>query len=423
MKNHPDADVLADLMSGEIETETLQKVLLPHLLECCPQCRRAEKQIQKYLRELDHWNASIALREGREAPGLLDRLMEIEDHPRRLLHLLQEESLHTWGLAQLLLKRCRQAVFENPVLAVELGELTVFLVDQLPPTAYQEDWHADLRIRTWAYLGNAKRVLGEHKSAEADLQRASVLLLEQGTGRPFVTAELQHLTASLRVDQRRFEEAFDLLGRAMGTYQRMEDVHAVGRCLVTQAKALVDSGREDEATALLRKVPELLDHERDPKLLLYVYQNLLYCLVNSERFEEAQDGLKTVRKAVDKYGSDMDRLRLRWIEGRIAFGLEDLETAETVFRNIQTECLNRRLDIEAAIVSLDLAVLYAEQDREQDLQDLLTAILPLFGSQDLQQEVLATLRLFQGAVRQKVLSPELARQLLVEIREGCAARA
>ena len=56
------------------------------------------------------------------------------------------------------------------------------------------------------------------------------------------------------------------------------------------------------------------------------------CLSQVGRFQEAEALLPEVRDLFRAGSKPLDRVRLRWQEGRIAFGLGRVEEAETVFR-------------------------------------------------------------------------------------------
>ena len=77
----------------------------------------------------------------------------------------------------------------------------------------------DLRARAHAHLGNARRVLGELKAADDAFLRSRELLAQSGTGNTLVEAEILSLQGSLRLDQRRLDEAFELVDRALDLYR------------------------------------------------------------------------------------------------------------------------------------------------------------------------------------------------------------
>lgn len=412
-QSHLASEMLADLLSGDIESDDLRRRVIPHLLARCPVCRRRVEGIRRLQERFDHWNESVAVREGQDAPRLLAVLME---HPEeaRLHRLVSEEDFHTWGLAQLLLQKSRKQVHNAPRAAVELAELAVVVADHLPGTAYHPEWVGDLKARSWAVLGNARRVVGELSSAEAAFRRALACLDGASTGRPWVRAEVMDLLASLRREQGRGEEAYALLDQAESVYRKTGDLHRVGRVLIKRAKSLEEDGRFSEVVDLLQQASSLLDPGLDAHLLASAQKGQTCALIHLGQFSEARAQMSGLWESYR--WSELEIQRLRWMEAQIAQGLEEWDAAETLYSQIQTWFLDHELPFDAALVSLDLAVLYAQTGRDDDLQALAVQVLPLFQAQGVGREALAALLLFQQAVERKSLSVELLREVREVVR-------
>ena len=121
-------------------------------------------------------------------------------------------------------------------------------------------------------------------------------------------------------------------------------------------------------------------------------------------------------------GNGLDHLRLRWLEGRLAAGLGRSAEAEAVFQQIQGEFLHLWMGYDAALVALDLAILYAREHRTQELKQLAAEIMPVFQSRDLHREALATLAMFQRACQEERLTVELAEQIAGALLRGRHSR-
>jgi tetratricopeptide (TPR) repeat protein len=258
-------------------------------------------------------------------------------------------------------------------------------------------------------------VLGELRSAEEAFLQAESLLGRSLSGNEKVKAEVLSFKASLRRAQRRFDEALEILDRVIAIYKDGDpedrDLHLAGRTLVKKAYTEIEKCAPEWAIPLLREAEPLLDRERDPRLLLCLRHNLLDSLAKVGRFAEADAMAPEVRALCQEIRGDLDLVRLRWVEGKIDFGLGRLESAEAAFREVQEELLNRRLGYDAALVSLDLALLYASEHRTADLKRLAAEILPAFESREIHREAMAALLMFQGACEEERLTVQLARQL------------
>ena len=73
---------------------------------------------------------------------------------------------------------------------------------------------------------------------------------------------------------------------------------------------------------------------------------------------------------------------------------------------------------DAAMVSLDLAVLYLRQGRTDEVRRLAEEMLPIFQAQDVHREAFAALVLFQEAARHDQMTLDRAIEILTYLREA-----
>ena len=71
---------------------------------------------------------------------------------------------------------------------------------------------------------------------------------------------------------------------------------------------------------------------------------------------------------------------------------------------------------DAALVSLDLSILYAREHPISELKRLAAEMAPIFESRDVRRETLAALVMFQNACDEERMTVELATQLALELR-------
>jgi hypothetical protein len=71
---------------------------------------------------------------------------------------------------------------------------------------------------------------------------------------------------------------------------------------------------------------------------------------------------------------------------------------------------------DAALVSLDLATLHAQEGSIEPLKRLAVELMPVFESRDVHREAIVALLLFQRACEEERLTAEMARQLARELR-------
>ncbi|HEX4963167.1 MAG TPA: tetratricopeptide repeat protein [Thermoanaerobaculia bacterium] len=418
---HLDAARLDELV--RLNDHRLQKDFLLHHLEVCPECgaagahllaaRRAGRLPSRYSPVEAELAKSLF-----EAPALWERLHAFSPEKRRGL-VQDTDRFLSWGLCELLCQQSREAVSGDPEEALELAELAVLVARRLPPgQPVEEEWLEELRAYAWASLGNARRVLGELRSADEAFFQADEhwALGAAEIGDPLgFGASILGLKASLRRAQRRFEDALALLDQAVETYlqgnEELRDLHLAGRALVKKAYTLDQMGEPTRAIEALKEAVPLLDPARDPRTLLCLRHNLVDSLSKTGRFHEASALLPEVETLSREVGSDLDLLRLRWAEGRIAAGLGEAEKGEEILRQVRRDFVERGLGYDAALVSLELAGLYAKQERTMELKELAGEMLPIFQSRDVHREALAALALFQQAASREEASLDLVERI------------
>jgi tetratricopeptide (TPR) repeat protein len=404
---HPSIETLAKLLAGDLSHEELLAEVIPHLLDRCPECRQRHEEILRLQKEMGHWDERVAVVEGRQASELFARLRDLP-FDEQLSLVTDDETFQIWGVCQLLLKESLEAAFEDPGRAINFAELGVKVAQTLGD-AYDPYWVLDLRARAYAYLGNAQRVLGELRSAETAFREAEALLARSMTGNDLVRAEVIYLKVSLRRAQRRLGESMEMVAQALAIYREHDDPQGVGNTLLKMSRILEELGDTEEAIASLREAIGIA--EPLSRLDLYARYNLLNTLTLAGRYAEADQFLPEVREIFAQGGRPLDLLRLRWIEAKVSLGQGRLREAEQSFRQVQGEFLARGMGYDAALVSLDLAILFAKEHRTEDLKRLAAEILQVFESRDVHREAVATLILFQSACEEERLSADLATQL------------
>lgn len=412
---HYTLDITTRLLADDLSHEELLSQVFPHLAEHCPVCAEHHREILRLQKEFGHWDERVVVFEGRQAPELF---AEIQDLPfdEQLGRVTDDETFQNWAFCQLLLSESSEAGFEDPGRAINLAELAVKVAQELGD-AYDPHWVLDLRAKAHAYLGNAQRVLGELRSAEAAFRDAERLLLRSTTGNLLIKAEILNLKASLRRAQRRFPDALALCDESLDIYHESGDPHQFGVALL-KAKILEDSEDLEAAIALLRRTVEEIDASREPRLHVYARYNLVLCLTSVGRYEEAGRLLSAIAETFLEESKPLDHIRLRWTEGKIAFGLGRIDEAEKAFRTVQWDFLDRGMGYDAALVSLDLAILLAQEGRHGELKRLAVELMQVFESRDVHREAVAALLMFQKACEEERVTAQLATQLAALLKRS-----
>jgi hypothetical protein len=133
-----------------------------------------------------------------------------------------------------------------------------------------------------------------------------------------------------------------------------------------------------------------------------------------QRYAEAAEVLPKMREMAVPLG-ELNQIRVLWLTARVAAGLERWEEAEAGFQQVRREFDARDLPYEAALASLDLAVLWLEAGRTGEVRELAVEMEKVFKEKKIAREALAAVILFGEAARREAATVELARRVMGEI--------
>jgi tetratricopeptide (TPR) repeat protein len=217
-------------------------------------------------------------------------------------------------------------------------------------------------------------------------------------------AWLLGMKASLRVAQRRLPEGLALLDQAVELDQ---DKRFHGTLLVARAKALEEFGDFEGSIALLREAAPFVDEAAEPRLYLCLWHNLAWVSTTAGRHEEAATIYPEVAPLSRKMGKELDWIRLHWLEGRIAAGLGEADRAVQILTEVRGEFADRRIFYDCAMVSIELASVYASRGSTQQVKAIARHLVPILASQQLHEEALAALVVFRRAAEVEEATVEL----------------
>ncbi len=112
-----------------------------------------------------------------------------------------------------------------------------------------------------------------------------------------------------------------------------------------------------------------------------------------------------------RLGGAIDKLRLRWLEGKIAHVQGDLERSRTAFEEVREAFIERSLAYDAALVSLDLAAVHLQEDRFADVLQLAGEMLVVFRTLQIDREAIAAIFFLERAAAAREVSLSLLAEL------------
>jgi hypothetical protein len=229
----------------------------------------------------------------------------------------------------------------------------------------------------------------------------------RGTGDARLLARLSDLAASLACAQRRFDQAFRLHDISYSIYIKLGDRHSAGRVLIARGLYAGYTGDPLGGIRFLVHGLNTIDRAREPKLAFQALHNILLLRVELGEYEEARRSLQQMRPLYARFTDELDHIKLRWIEGKIAAGLGELGNAEEAFAESRDRLDQAGLGYRAALVSLDLVSVWLQQGRTGEIRQLVAELLVTFRAVGVEREALAGILLLRDAVECEQATLEL----------------
>lgn len=322
------------------------------------------------------------------------------------LPLPGEPGFATPDVCEILLERSFALRFSDPAAMLRLAELAAQAAEELDAEVYGAESSADLQARAWAEVANAHRIIGDLPQADRMMTRA-VDCRSRGTGDARLLARLSDLAASIACAQRRFDQAFRLLDIAYSVYIKLGDRHAAGLVLITRGLYSGYTGDPLEGIRYLVHGLNTVDRARDPKLAFLALHNIALLRVELGEYEEARRSLEQMKPLYCRFTDELVEIKLRWVEGKIAAGLGELDEAEEAFAEARDRFDRIGLGYRAALVSLDLVSVWLQQGRTAEIRQLVAELLVTFRAVGVEREGLAGVLLLRDAVECEQATVEL----------------
>lgn len=427
--DHLTQDLLLQFLNGQIPPQRFVERCYRHLRATCSVCR--EEFTMAWVAQRSRGGFDILVKSilGRAVvlSGELDRVREVaEEELARLMDLSPPErhlavaqatgSLRNPFLVTRLLEECKKLLSSAPHQALDLAELALDVAVRVDYRAYGASFTYDLVAQALGHKGNALRVLGELARADQVLGYALRVFAEEKADDHLTRAEVYGFVVSLRRDQRRFSEAESFLNAAMEVYRAVEQHRGVARLLIKGSLIAQERGDLDLALARIRQALALMTADEDPHLYFYARYDEALFLAERGDHAAARDYLALYREGIEGLQERaMDRW-LKWLDARIAHALGDAATAEAGYRKVREDYLRAELPYDAAVISLDLALLYAEAREHEKVRELAASMLPVFQAREIHRDAFAALMLFHDAARAEKATAQMIRGLAAHLR-------
>ncbi|HSS77054.1 MAG TPA: hypothetical protein VLV54_09945 [Thermoanaerobaculia bacterium] len=436
MDQHPTAVELESFVVGSLSAEQRRSVIT-HLVRGCPRCGGIVAQYLPMLigkgsrtappaaEEIYDGALSRAVANIRQLGIARQAVKPVAQTAQEVVDFLavrgvaglQEVplSLRDIPLYEALLERSWTLRYKDPGPAVELARCAAQLADGFSAGEHDSRQLADLRCRAAIELGNTYRVADDLDLADSALQRATELFL-QGTKDDLLGARLFDVQASLYAARRHFDLACTSLDIAADVYRRHGDKHLAGRALISKGLYTGYKGAPEEAVRLIGEGLSSLDPGRDPGLVFSSVQLQAWFLVDCGRFLDARTALLGLIER--DLGGRVNELKVRWLEGHIAAGLEELDQAESALRQVKAGFEEIGLGYKAALVGLELGAVWLRQNRLEAAAEMALECSDVFLAMGIQRELVASILVLRKAAETRGLTVALLHQVIDTLQVG-----
>lgn len=312
----------------------------------------------------------------------------------------------SWAISERLALASEKAAAADAARALELADLAVYVAQK--STKGSERWRARVEGNAWYFVGNARRVAGRLRWADEAFTTADELWEKGAAADPGVFDQglVLDMKASLRREQRRFDEALELHERAL----KVTPANQQGYILLNKSKVLEEMQDYDGALELLRCAITRMDGQGEPRLRFAAHFNVVVNLCRLGRYDEAEPLLGELGESACR-SDELDQVRLRWLFSSVAFGQGRAAEAIAGLEWVRVEFYRRAIDYDMALASLELAALYLEQGHTLQVKQLVREMSPIFRRDQVHREALAALRVFCEAALRETATVEMARDL------------
>ncbi len=297
-------------------------------------------------------------------------------------------------------------------------EVAVHLIPELPGPRGER---LSLQCLALGVFGSARRLKAEFGVAARalrtalDLSRRERLLEDR--------ADLLLRASYVLKDLGHFNRALAMLNEALVAFVQLGSRRDVGRALVDHGMMNCYAGNFEDAVLDLRQALHDLEGTSGElsRYHLACYQFLAYAFEHLGELETAEECLATGARG---FGPEhaVDKAKLEWLRGSLAFKRGDLLLAEELLRAVAKILAAKQHPGQEALVSLDLVSVMLAQGRDQEATELATSMARLlFGFENNRFAEAAIVELMRAALEGK-LSQELVAKARAQIEVGASPR-
>lgn len=355
---------------------------------------------------------------GTVAAGPLVMDVVTRSRAEQLRRLRQGKKYRTQAFAQAYLDHLDSLRYDDAEEAAKL--VTGVAVNLLPALPGPQSERIRLACRALGIFGSARRSRGRFTPAARAFRLA--LEMSRRAGLHGETANLLIRASYLLKDFAQFERAMALLSEALVIFVRLGSARDMGRVLVNQGMLDCYLGNYEIAVLDLEQALRHLAGSATlvPRSHLAAYQYLAYAF---ERLGDLDAAEAALAKGIRTFGSGyaVDRAKLLWLRGTLAFRRGEYQRSERVLRVVGEVLATKEYPGQEAMVALDLADALLAQNKNEEAIQLAEGMAPLlmrFKNNRFAEA--AIVELISSALAGR-LNQEVVRGVRSKLEKGCTS--
>lgn len=339
----------------------------------------------------------------RRAGELLEMLRGLPEGSRSAVVKVVEE-YQSWALCELICDESVREASRN----LEAAASWARLAEEIAVTVRgPEGWRRSVLGYTKGHGANVLKVVGELEAADVMLEEAK-RLWKAGADpeRVLDPGRLLDLEASLRRDQRRFDEALDLLDEAVIVSRFPE------RALLLKGFTYEVMGEYKRAIETLFEAVPRIDRRAEPRQWNILHLNLAANFCQLGHYDKARRLAEEARPVATALGNKIDLIRLTWLDGRILAGQGLSPEARRLLAESRRKFAEEKMFYDVSLALLEEAALLLDEGQMTEARTLAQELTEIFASKGVHREALAALQLFHNAAERGEATSELTRRIL-----------
>jgi hypothetical protein len=315
-----------------------------------------------------------AARQRREDVERLHRELLAEAEPSRQLRRIAEPRFQSLALLDWLLEQSHEQQLRNPAQGAQLARLAIRLGTGFRAAEAAQDRAEAVAAlpRAFCLAANALRLDSRLATADSLLARGSLFLTDSAE-----RALYCRTLAVLRWEQARLDEARALLVYAASLYTRDGLEADAALCRGLLGLVLLETGSADALGALKQGWAEL-DRAARPLAALRVGLALAAALAQAGQPDRARQVLGETWSLYVHVAETREMDRVVWWEGRALASLGEDGMALELLESVRRQLLAEPGPAEAALVSVDLALVLAASGRQDEIEALAAGLRSAF---------------------------------------------